>query len=235
MFRYSLTAALFFTALVVHATELSPAEAVTAPKPEVRNEATGNSASAGLVGSSTTSLRVAKGASSTANTVRTVPFYSQFADISDPSWQGVGCGIASIAMAIGYYTGEALNVDDLLAEGIRAGAYLDHAGWTHAGLLNLAGKYGLTGRSVSLQSLGEAKALEELKKVLVDGPVLASVYYTFEEFNPIPHLVVITDAADGYVYYNDPAEPAGGGRLTDEAFLRGWKERYITVRPIAEV
>ncbi len=176
---------------------------------------------------------VVETATTTAATVRSVPFYSQFTDISDPAWQGVGSGIVSIAMVIDYFTSAEQDVDALLSRGLAEGAYLDHAGWTHGGLLNLAGSYNLTGESINLQALGERAALDELKEVLTDGPVLASVYYTFEEFNPIPHLVVITDAAHGYVYYNDPAEPAGGGRLTEAEFLRGWKERYIAVRPAA--
>lgn len=168
----------------------------------------------------------------THTTGREVPFYSQFTDISDPAWQGVGCGIASIAMLINYYTGQSQDLDTLLADGRAAGAFLEHAGWTHAGLLELARPSGLTGQSISLQDRSEAAALAELKRVLAEGPVMASVYYTFEEFNPIPHLVVITDAVDGYIYYNDPAEPTGNGRLSEADFSRGWKERYILVRPM---
>jgi len=60
-----------------------------------------------------------------------VPFYSQFKDITDPTWQKVGCGIASLAMLIDYYK-PAVSVDSLLTEGITTGAYITSAGWSHA-------------------------------------------------------------------------------------------------------
>lgn len=160
----------------------------------------------------------------------TVPFYSQFTDISAPEWRKLGCGVASLAMIIDYYT-EAVTVDNLLERGLTQNAYLANAGWIHAGLINLAKEHGLTGQSVSLAHLSETAAFTELERVLTVGPVMASVHYTFEPTNPIPHLVVINDVKDGLVYYNDPAEPTGGGSLTIDKFLAGWKQRYIEIRP----
>jgi predicted double-glycine peptidase len=159
-----------------------------------------------------------------------VPFYSQFTDISRPEWRKVGCGIASLAMVIDYYT-DSVSVDTLLQTGIARNAYLDNAGWIHAGLIDLASDHGLTGQSVSLAGLSKGSAFTELKEVLAEGPVMASVHYTFEPTNPIPHLVVINEVKDGLVYYNDPAEPTGGGSLTIDKFLAGWKQRYIEIRP----
>lgn len=163
--------------------------------------------------------------------VFTVPFYSQFTDISSPHWQKVGCGIASIAMLIDFYSEKSLSVDGLLERGVASGAYLDHAGWTHRGLINLAAPYGLSGESVSLSHLSMSSAFSKLRAVLVEGPVMASVHYTFEPTNPIPHLVVINGVRDGKVFYNDPAEASGGGELSIEQFQRAWKQRYVLVRP----
>lgn len=163
--------------------------------------------------------------------VRTVPFYSQFTDISAPEWQGVGCGIASVAMVIDYYVDAVIDVDALLAEGRAAGAYLSHAGWTHRGLINLSTQYGLAGESVSLAHLTETAALAELERVVAEGPVMVSVHYTFEPTNPIPHLAVVTDITDGLVHYNDPAEATGGGVISAERFSDAWKQRYISIRP----
>ena len=167
-----------------------------------------------------------------ARDVPTVPFYSQFADISSPTWQKVGCGIASLAMLIDFYAGEVESVDALLNRGIATNAYLNNAGWIHAGLINLSKPYGLNGQTVSWAHLGTDGAFAELKKALADGPVMASVHYTFEPTNPIPHLVVITGVADGKVFYNDPAEASGGGSLSIEKFQRAWKKRYIEIRPV---
>ena len=167
------------------------------------------------------------------NTSRFVPFYSQFTDITDPAWQKLGCGIAAIAMLIDYHTEITPSLDALLARGRAAGAFLPNAGWTHAGLIDLTRPYGLTGESVGLHHLSAETALEDLRLALRSGPVLASVHYTFEPTNPIPHLVVITGIDGDTVHYNDPAEATGGGTLTVEKFQLAWKQRYIAILPTA--
>ncbi|MEX0917910.1 MAG: cysteine peptidase family C39 domain-containing protein [Candidatus Paceibacterota bacterium] len=164
------------------------------------------------------------------DTVRIVPFYSQFTDISDLAWKKIGCGIASLAMLIDYYE-PAVSVDTLLAEGIAADAYLDDAGWTYAGLVGLAEDHGLSGESVVLHHLSMNDAFASLEESLEEGPVMASVYYTFTLGHPIPHLVIINDIEDDIVHYNDPAEPAGGGTISVEDFKPAWKKRYIEIRP----
>lgn len=159
------------------------------------------------------------------------PFYSQFDDISNPSWRKVGCGIASLAMIIELYNPGKVSVDDLLAEGIESGAYLNDAGWIHKGLINLAQDYGLNGDTRDLSGFSTDNALEELESTLDEGPVMASVHYTFDPKNPIPHLVVINKIVGDTVYYNDPSEKAGNGSISTTQFLKAWKKRYIEIRP----
>lgn len=165
--------------------------------------------------------------------VITVPFYSQFKDITSQSWQKVGCGIASVAMIIGYYEKDAVPVNSLLKEGIASGAFDDSAGWSHQGLINLAKKYKLDGQSHSLSADTLDVAFTKLEAVLKNGPVMASVHYTFEPTNPIPHLVVINSVKDGQVYYNDPAEKSPNGHISIDKFKKAWKKRYIEIRPIS--
>lgn len=160
-----------------------------------------------------------------------VPFYSQFSDISDPSKQKIGCGVASLAMIIEYYNGDKISVDKLFETGLEAGAYLENAGWIHSGLINLSKKYKLDGESKYFSYLGKEGALAKLETALKAGPVLASVHYTFEPTNPIPHLVVINGFKDDIIYYNDPAEKTGGGTINKEKFLKAWKSRFIEIRP----
>lgn len=167
-----------------------------------------------------------------ARSLRAVPFYSQFADISSPEWKKVSCGIASLGMLIKYYRPDTeMTLDALLTRGIAAGAYVDDAGWSHAGLISLAGRYGLTGESRSLADLTMQDAFAELEQAVAEGPVMVSVHYTFEPSNPIPHLVVITNIKDDKVYYNDPAEKAGNGSISKIKFQNSWKKRYIAIRP----
>ena len=161
-----------------------------------------------------------------------VPFYSQFADISSPKWKKVGCGIASLAMVIDFYEPNVESVDSLLKRGILAGAFRNDVGWSHNGLIALTRKYGLDGKSNDYSRLGSRGALSELKKSLKDGPVIASIHYKFEPSNPIPHLVVINAVQGDVVYYNDPADTSGNKQISTSKFLKAWKMRFITVRPL---
>lgn len=162
-----------------------------------------------------------------------VPFYSQLTDISDPAWQPVGCGIASVAMLIDFYTDTAIDVDELLYTGIRNRAYLDNQGWIHAGLIELAQSYGLDGSTQSLAQLSMSSAYQALVVAVKEGPVMVSVHYTFDPSNPIPHLVVVTGADAKQVYYNDPAEPSGQSMIKASQFQLAWKQRYIEIHPRA--
>lgn len=169
-------------------------------------------------------------ATTTARTL-TVPFYSQFKDISDPGWKKLGCGIASLAMLIEYYEPGEVSVDELLSEGIASGAYLNNAGWIHSGLAHLANDHGLSGMNYDLSSNDAETAFAQFEDALKEGPLIASVYYTFTPGNPIPHLVVINDIEGDTIYYNDPSDTSGGGTISKDRFIAAWKKRYIEVRP----
>lgn len=163
-------------------------------------------------------------------TVHSVPFYSQFTDISAPEWRKIGCGIASLAMLVDFYTTEEVSVDALLNEGIQANAYTGNAGWSHAGLIGLAKDHGLSGEAVYMTDLSMTAAFSKLEEALKDGPVMASVHYTFKPTNPIPHLVIVTGVENGEVHYNDPAEKSADGTVSVEQFKSAWKKRYIEIR-----
>jgi uncharacterized protein YvpB len=158
--------------------------------------------------------------------VFSVPFYSQFSDITSPAWKKVGCGIASLAMLVDFY-GTAVPVDTLLQEGIDAGAYSD-AGWTYAGLIGVSRGHGLSGEAHDFGLPRSDAAWDAFREALKSGPVMASVHYTFDPKNPIPHLVIVTGVADGKVYYNDPAEKKAGGSIPIEQFRSSWKQRFLT-------
>lgn len=162
--------------------------------------------------------------------VHTVPFYSQFTDISAPGWRKIGCGIASLAMLIDFYKPGEITVDGLLEEGIAANAYVSDAGWSHAGLIGLAKSYGLSGEAVYMTDQSMSSAFSTLETALNEGPVMVSVHYTFKPTNPIPHLVIVTGVEDGKVYYNDPAEKSGNGSISIKQFQSAWKKRYIAIR-----
>ncbi|OGF62297.1 hypothetical protein A2662_00990 [Candidatus Giovannonibacteria bacterium RIFCSPHIGHO2_01_FULL_45_33] len=161
-----------------------------------------------------------------------VPFYSQFRDIQSLKWQKVGCGIADLAMLIEFYNPGSVSVNTLLGEAIAEGAYQQGAGWKHKALALLSEKYGLEGENYDLSGSDKNTAFAKLKNFLTDGPVIASVHYKFDPKSPIPHLVVINGIDGDTIYYNDPAEHTAGKKISVAGFLKGWKKRFIVVRPL---
>ncbi|MEI6528471.1 MAG: C39 family peptidase [bacterium] len=170
----------------------------------------------------------------TKTSIPDVPFYSQFTDIKSPKWQKVGCGVASLAMVIDYYDLNTVSVNTLLNQGVALGAYLKSSGWTYKGLISLGNKYGLDGDSYDLAAKSDKVAFEQFKKYLKDGPVIASVHYKFDPKSTIPHLVVINGIDKDNIYYNDPANKAGGKVISIADFLKAWKKRFIVIRPVRE-
>lgn len=163
--------------------------------------------------------------------IPSVPFYSQFADIRSPEWQKNGCGVTSLAMVIDYYKPKAASVETLLAEGIAADAYIQNVGWTYKGLISISAKYGFGGDSYDFAGLSAEAAFAKFKSYLTDGPIIVSVHYKFDPASTIPHLVVISGLKDNVLYYNDPAATVGGKTISVADFLRGWKKRFIVIRP----
>lgn len=165
-----------------------------------------------------------------ATKIADVPFYSQFDDIQSTAWQGVGCGITSLAMLIDFYKPNAVTVNALLQQGISAGAYDQNAGWTYSGLIQLSGAYGLVGHYYDLSQLKVKAAFARFQKLLKSGPVMLSVHNRFDPDSTVPHLVVIDGIANNKVYYNDPAAKAGMKKISITAFLKGWTENVIAIR-----
>ena len=159
-----------------------------------------------------------------------VPFYSQLNDIQSPDWKKRGCGVASLAMLIEYYKPGTVSVNTLLKQAIVSGAYLQNAGWKHRDLALLSKKYGLEGQNYDLSGSTKDVAFAEISEFLKDGPVMASIYYKFDPKSTIPHLVVINNIVGDTVYYNDPEKNAGK-QISTVDFLKGWKKRFIVVRP----
>lgn len=167
------------------------------------------------------------------DTVPSVPFYSQFNDVDSPKWKKQACGVVSLAMLIDYYKPDnTMSVNSLLSQAIRSGAYNQNAGWTYKGLIDLGGKYGLEGDSYDLGKSSSKAAFAKFKKYLADGPVIASIHYKFDPKSTIPHLVVINGIEGDTIYYNDPAAKSAGKQISVDNFLKGWKKRFIVIRPV---
>jgi len=160
-----------------------------------------------------------------------VPFYSQFENISLPFWRGKSCGVTDLAMLINYYEPGTTTPDTVLALALADKAYIDNIGWTYAGLIDVAKEYGLEGAAYDLGNLSTQEAFAKFKIALQSGPVIASIHYKFDPKSIIPHLVVITSVQGDTMYYNDPAADKGEKEILVENFLKGWKKRYVVIRP----
>ncbi len=162
-----------------------------------------------------------------------VPYYSQFTDVSAVEWKKNACGVVSIAMVVDYYSTKEISVDTMLSQALKSGAYLQSAGWTHKGLIDLATKYGMKGQAYDMTRSSQSAAFSAFTTQLKTGPVIASVHYKFEPTNPIPHLVVIVGMDKTHVYYNDPATAGAGKKLSIADFKKAWKQKFIVIRPVA--
>ena len=138
-------------------------------------------------------------------------------------------------MVIEYYKPETVSVNVLLGQAITSGAYDTDAGWIHKDLVTLSKKYGLDGKTYDVSALGKDEAFVAFKKHLDTGPVIVSVHYKFNPQSKIPHLVVIDGMDDNLIYYNDPAQKTGEKTISKAQFLKGWKERFIVLRPATTV
>lgn len=185
-----------------------------------------------LIGVSIATASIPPSAPIDTSIVPEVPFYSQFSDIHAPEWQKLGCGIASLAMLIDFYHPGTVSVDTLLKEGIASRAFVNGAGWSHNGLALLANRHGLKGASYDFSNLDKNSAFAQFEEILKQGPAIASVHYTLNPKNPIPHLIVINSVNNGMVYFNDPAGKSAGGKISVQDFLKAWKKRFIVVRPV---
>lgn len=160
-----------------------------------------------------------------------VPLYSQINDITSPEWRQKGCGVADVAMIVEFYKPNTTTVQDVLEKGLKSGAYVKNVGWSHAGLASLAVKYGLVGKTVDLSAYGKETSLKELKKIIIEGPAIASIRRGFSATSQYGHLIVITGFDEKLVYYNDPGKRDGIKTVAISEFMTGWKKRLIVIRP----
>jgi len=160
-----------------------------------------------------------------------VPLYSQITDIKSPEWRQKGCGVADVAMIVEFYKPNTTTVQDVLEKALKSGAYVKNVGWSHAGLASVAVKYGLVGKTVDLSAYGKETSLKELKKIIVEGPAIASIRRGFSPTSHYGHLIVITGFDEKLVYYNDPGKRDGIKTVAISEFMKGWKKRLIVIRP----
>jgi len=164
--------------------------------------------------------------------MREVPAYSQYLHIQDPEWKNRACGIASLAMLLGYFNKTA-PPDEILNLAIGKNAYLPGIGWKHKELAELARGYGLQGNNYDWSKDDENSAFQNMKACVRKYPIMASV---FADFQPEigGHLIVVTNIKNEEVFYNDPnakSEKSMRKKISAKNFNNGWKKRIIMIEP----
>lgn len=177
-----------------------------------------------------------------------IPYYSQYQDVNDASWQPRACGITCIAMACAYICSDDetfSDIDALIKEGNELDGYKEGIGWVHDALVELARKHecGAYREEFWKKNEDESNPAERgISKITAHlatrHPVVVSVTSEFSSTES-SHLIVLTgfethegsDELRGF-YYNDPnsKDDSGEGQFVDiETFKKHWRELAIFV------
>lgn len=145
-------------------------------------------------------------------------------------WGQCCCGIACLQSAFAFFRIDVPPLTDLLAEGLREGAYSRH-GWIHEGLARMARTRGLRAR------LGEFSSVEDLDERFLAGELLiVSAAYMFPTDGRVGgHLVVYggrsrSGPRAGSVMFMDPSVWGETHSSVDaERFMASCTGRMITL------
>src|SRR3989344_1036603 len=169
-----------------------------------------------------------------------VPFYSQYKHIPLANWKNRGCGVTALKMLMDFWhTKDNKNKTAPLKELVQkrtAGSFVNNVGWTHAGLVSMARKYGYEGfnKDLAFLKMSPQQAFGNLKKDLERFPIMASVWNGFDPIRKGGHLVVITGVTGGLIYLNDPEEKSeklGRKAIRQKRFIKAFKKRYLAIYP----
>ena len=169
-----------------------------------------------------------------------VPFYSQKTHITEKEWQPKGCGVTALKMILEYWklnnpVNQSPHIAELMAKGLDIKAYVTDIGWSHQGLVNLAHNFGYGGYNMDLAKISREEAWDILTADLIKYPLIVSVYPKFDPDKIGGHIVTLTGMYDGMISLHDPEEASanlGTKIIKEENFLKGWKQRYIVIKPI---
>jgi hypothetical protein len=101
-----------------------------------------------------------------------VPYISQYSNSIEKDWQNRSCGIACVAMLLGYYNLEDNSPMKLINEGVSIGGYCNQ-GWFHESLVRLLRNHGVNAyaqefRSVNVSPENKTFEINSLETKMID-------------------------------------------------------------------
>lgn len=141
------------------------------------------------------------------DTILSVPYSSQYLDITKKTQSLTACGITCLYMILKYYKVGCVSLNNLVKTGIMEGGY-SKSGWVHDYLVTVFNKNGIEcQRKENMGSSG----IEEIRDSLKSGnPVIISMQrFSFER--RIFHMVVLVGVRENEkqelvgFFYHDPA------------------------------
>lgn len=140
-------------------------------------------------------------------TLQNIPFYPQIWDLDSWNelgfssreealyWQNSSCGILCLKMAIeGLLDSEIDTIFELIQKGEQIGAFSDPIGWSHVGLAQLAGQYGV--EAYARESIAE----DEMKHILHHGGlVIVSAKWAFRLHKTLKEKVLFWKKSGGHL------------------------------------
>lgn len=173
---------------------------------------------------------------------KSLPFISQYSALPS-EWGSRGCGLVALKIALDYFheldnNNQTMPLPQLLETALSSGAYREGIGWSHSGLVHLALGLGYHSwnRDLPKEQAGVTleQAMNVLKEDVLHGPVLVSVWKSFDPSQKGGHIVVVYKILDGLVSFVDPEkdnEVEGRIEMSAERFAQGFKMRSICLLP----
>jgi len=174
-----------------------------------------------------------------------VPFYSQYRDVTDPAWQPRACGGVCLKMALDFlapsFNTTIPTILELIEEATTHKAYSTGSGWVHRGMVFLAHNHGIPAYPEEFRSMegSHARTLvhygyQKIVETVRSGkPVIVSIEKGFVDGGSFHQVLIVGEKDNGEtLIYHDPEAKDNSGAFREierEKFCSHWRHFAIFV------